>query len=113
VQVLSGADRFGAQAGEAPHWVEHLSVPDLSVGTYSLPAGSVDAQDPHSEDEIYVVLRGRGALATDDATADVGPGSVVFVPAGETHHFVSIVEDLTVLVLFAPAEGARTGSTGM
>ena len=113
MQVLSGADRFGAQAREAPHWVEHLSVPDLSVGTYSLPAGSVDTQDPHSEDEVYVVLRGHGALATDDATADVGPGSVVYVPAGETHHFVRIIEDLTVLVLFAPAEGARAASTGM
>src|ERR1700726_4889987 len=113
MQVLSGADRFGAQAGEPPHWVEHLSVPDLSVGTYSLPAGSVDTQDPHTEDEIYVVLRGRGALATDDATEDVGPGSVVSVPPGETHHFVRIVEDLTVLVLFAPAEGTRASTAGM
>jgi mannose-6-phosphate isomerase-like protein (cupin superfamily) len=111
VQVLSGADRFGAQAGGAPNWVEHLSVPDLSVGTYSLPAGSVDTQEPHSEDEIYVVLRGRGALATDDATADVVPGSVIYVPAGESHHFVHVVEDLTVLVLFAPAEGIRASST--
>ncbi len=109
MQVLSGADRFGAQAGGTLNWVEHLSVPDLSVGTYSLPAGSVDTQEPHSEDEIYVVLRGRGALATDDATADVGPGSVIYVPAGETHHFAHIVEDLVVVVLFAPAEGARAG----
>jgi mannose-6-phosphate isomerase-like protein (cupin superfamily) len=113
MQVLSGADRFGAQAGGTLHWIEHLSVPHLSVGTYSLSAGSVDTQDPHTEDEIYVVLRGRGALATDDATADVGPGSVVYVPAGETHHFVRIVEDLTVLVVFAPAEGTRARTAGM
>ncbi|HEV3273407.1 MAG TPA: cupin domain-containing protein [Candidatus Dormibacteraeota bacterium] len=110
MQVLTGADHFGAQAGGTPNWVEHLSVPDLSVGTYSLPAGSVDTQDPHTEDEIYVVLRGRGALATDDATADAAPGSVIYVPAGENHHFVRIVEDLVVLVLFAPAEGSRVSS---
>ena len=114
MQVLSGADRFGAQAGGPPHWIEHLSVPDLSVGTYSLPAGSADTQDPHSEDEIYVVLRGRGALATEDATADVGPGSVVYRARGRDCIIsCGIVEDLTVLVLFAPAEGARASSTGM
>lgn len=106
MQVLSGAGSFGAQGAE-PHWIEHLSVPDLSVGTYSLPSGSVDTQEPHTEDEIYVVVRGRAALATDDASADVGPGSVVYVPAGEPHRFVNIVEDLVALVLFAPAEGSR------
>ncbi|MFI5285084.1 MAG: cupin domain-containing protein [Candidatus Dormibacteria bacterium] len=107
MQVLRGADRFGAQAGGDPHWVEHLSVPDLSAGTYSLPAGSTDTQEPHTEDEIYVVLQGRAALTTPASTADVGPGSVIYVPAREPHHFVDIVEDLVALVLFAPAEGSR------
>jgi hypothetical protein len=32
----------------------------------------------------------------------VGPGSVVFVAAGEEHRFVDVTEDLTLLVLFAP-----------
>jgi mannose-6-phosphate isomerase-like protein (cupin superfamily) len=107
MQVLHGADHFGAEPGGDPHWVEHLSAGDLSVGTYSLPAGSVDLQDPHSEDEIYVVLAGRGALATDTATVRVGPGSVVYIPAAERHRFVEVVEDLVALVVFAPAEGTR------
>jgi mannose-6-phosphate isomerase-like protein (cupin superfamily) len=110
MQVLSGAASFGARTGGEPHWVEHLSVSDLSVGTYSLPSGSLDTQEPHTEDELYVVLRGRGALATDDASAEVGPGSVVYIPAGEPHRFVNIVEDLVALVLFAPAEGTRAGA---
>jgi mannose-6-phosphate isomerase-like protein (cupin superfamily) len=107
MKILSRAGAFGAESGGEPHWIEHLRVPDLSVGTYSLPRGSVDTQDPHTEDEIYVVLRGRGALATDAATVDVGPGSVIYVPAGEPHHFENIVEDLVALVVFAPAEGTR------
>ena len=75
MQVLSGAASFGARSGGEPHWVEHLSVSDLSVGTYSLPSGSLDTQEPHTEDELYVVLRGRGALATDDAV--LGPSESV------------------------------------
>jgi mannose-6-phosphate isomerase-like protein (cupin superfamily) len=107
MQVLRDADRFGAQPGGEPDWVEHLSVHDLSVGTYSIPVGGIDNQEPHTEDEVYVVLRGRGALATPTATAEVAPGTTIYVPAGEPHRFVDIVEDLVVLVLFAPAEGSQ------
>ncbi len=110
MRVLVDADRFGAETGGEPHWVEHLSVPDLSVGTYSIPAGGIDTQEPHTEDEMYVVLRGRGSLETPAATVDVATGSAIFVPAGEPHHFVNIVEDLVVVVLFAPAEGSGRGA---
>ena len=63
---------------------------DLSLGTYSIPAGGVDDQTPHTEDEIYVVRSGRATLTTDTGTAEVGPGSVIFVPAGETHTFTDV-----------------------
>jgi quercetin dioxygenase-like cupin family protein len=39
--------------------------------------------------------------------AQVGPGDVAFVPAGEAHRFVDILEDLSVLVVFGPAEYSR------
>jgi mannose-6-phosphate isomerase-like protein (cupin superfamily) len=92
------------------HYFEHLRVPDLSLGTYLIPAGGADPQSPHTEDEVYVVQSGRARLWTPDLTVDVGPGAVLFVPAHEDHRFVDVEEDLTVLVLFGPAEGARDGS---
>ena len=98
---------YAPKDGE-PDYVEHLSVPDLSVGTYSLPAGSNDTQSPHTEDEIYVVISGRGKLWTPDATVDAIPGAVLFVPAREEHRFIDVVEDLTLLVVFGPAEYARS-----
>ena len=88
-------------------WVENLRVPDLSLGTYTIPTGGADPQEPHSEDEVYVVTHGRARLQTPDLTVDVAPGSVLFVPAGEEHRFVDVTEDLTVLVVFGPAEHTR------
>jgi len=36
MKIISGAGEFTApSAGEGVTWVEHLRVPDLSVGTYS------------------------------------------------------------------------------
>src|SRR5258707_2818235 len=58
MRIIDGAGKF-TRADGATHWVEQLRVPDLSVGTYSIPAGSVDDQAPHTEDEIYVGTAGR------------------------------------------------------
>jgi len=108
MQIVAAAGTYAAPEDGAPnHYVEQLRVPDLSVGTYSIPAGGVDDQTPHTEDEIYVVTAGRARIVTDSGAADVGPGDVIFVPAGEGHRFVDIAEDLALLVLFAPAYTSR------
>ena len=108
MRILPGAGAFTAPAsGSGAHWAEQLRVSDLSVGTYSVPAGSVDDQEPHTEDEIYVVTAGQATLEADGQAVPVGPGSVIYVPAGEPHHFTGVASDLAVLVLFAPAEYSR------
>ncbi len=80
---------------------------DLSVGLYELPAGGVDPQGPHTEDEVYYVVSGRAWITVGDEERAVGPGSVVFVDAGAIHRFHDIEEDLSLLVAFGPAEGSR------
>ena len=110
MRVIEGAGHYTDPGREGVSWVEHLRVADLSVGTYSIPAGGTDGQDPHTEDEIYVVQQGRATLETTAGNADVGPGSVVYVPANEEHRFVNVAEDFAVLVLFAPAEYSRSGT---
>ena len=108
MQVIAGAGTYTPPDGVAPnHWIVHLNSADLSVGTYSIPAGGQDDQTPHTEDEIYAVQSGRATLVTTSGIIDVGPGSVVFVPAGERHKFTEVSEDLALLVVFAPPYGSR------
>ena len=73
------------------------------MGTYCIPAGGVDDQSPHAEDEIYVVTAGRARITTPQGAAEVAPGSVIFVPAGEEHRFTDVTKDLALLVMFGPA----------
>src|SRR4051812_48411864 len=105
--TLSEALARSRAAGEP--WVELLRVPDLSAGLYVLAAGAVDRQRPHTEDEVYVVLAGAGRFTSGDATRDVGPGDILFVPAHEPHRFHDITEELRLAVVFGPAEGSRAG----
>jgi mannose-6-phosphate isomerase-like protein (cupin superfamily) len=110
MNVIAGAGDFTVPApGDQVHWAELLRVPDLSVGTYSIPAGGADGQSPHTEDEVYVVMTGRATLESGGRAVEVGPGSVAYVPAGEVHRFTGVTEDLAVLVLFGPAEYSRAG----
>ena len=105
MQVLREAGR--PTLTDTATWVENLTVADLSCGTYTIPAGGTDPQDPHTEDELYVGMRGRATLWTSSGSCAVEAGTVVFVPAGEEHRFVDVEEDLTVFVVFGPAEYSR------
>lgn len=89
-------------------YLEFLRVPDLSAGLYVLEAGASDPQQPHAEDEVYVVVRGRSRFRAGSEERDVEPGSVLFVPARAEHRFVDIRERLETLVFFGPAEGSRS-----
>ena len=95
---------------EATAYAEVLRSADLSIGIYEIPAGGTDGQSPHTEDEVYVVLAGRARLCGPDESIAVGPGSVVFVAAGEEHRFVDVQQAVSVAVVFGPPEGSRRGS---
>jgi mannose-6-phosphate isomerase-like protein (cupin superfamily) len=77
----------------------------LELGVYVLVAPEPDRQQPHEDDEVYVVLEGTGVLQVDGRAVPVAEGSAVFVPAGADHRFTAY-EHLSVLVIFArkPAE---------
>ena len=64
------------------------------------------AQAPHlhrGEDKCYHVLSGRGRVTSGAALAEVGPGEIVFCPAGEEHGVVNPgPDDLRLLVIMAP-----------
>lgn len=86
-------------------YVELFRTGSMSVGLYVLPSGGTDEQEPHTEDEVYHVLTGHGAIEFDDDRHPVGPGDVVFVGRGVDHRFVDLETDFETLVVFAPPEG--------
>jgi mannose-6-phosphate isomerase-like protein (cupin superfamily) len=102
--ALAAADLRGDRYRE---WVRSGS---LSAGVYRLPAGGVDDQSPHDEDEVYVVTAGSATLDIDGARAEMGPGAVAYVPRLVPHRFVDVTEDLEVHAVFAPPESDGSGA---
>jgi mannose-6-phosphate isomerase-like protein (cupin superfamily) len=73
--------------------------PGLEIGVYVLVAPEPDRQQPHEDDELYVVLEGTGVLQVEGKDVPVRDGTAVFVEAGADHRFTAY-EHLSVLVIF-------------
>lgn len=91
---------------ETVTWLEFLRTTSLSMGVYHLKTRQPDPQRPHTEDEVYYVVSGRGQFQTGNEERSVEAGDILFVERNLEHRFLDITEDLTLLVFFAPAEGS-------
>ena len=94
---IAGANARLAAANGGYEVVHHS--PGLELGVYVLVAPEPDRQQPHEDDEVYVLLEGRGTLEVEGENVELREGHAVFVPAGADHRFVGY-EQLSVLVIF-------------
>ena len=59
-----------------------------------------DPQQPHTRDEVYIVVSGRGEFILEGATHQFEAHDLFFVPAGAEHRFVNFTDDLVVWAIF-------------
>jgi mannose-6-phosphate isomerase-like protein (cupin superfamily) len=97
IEVRRTQERLAA--GNGGYEVVHAS-PGLEVGVYVLVAPEPDRQQPHEDDELYVVLEGWGVLDVEGNPIPLAEGQAAFVPAHADHRF-SAYEHLSLLVIFA------------
>jgi mannose-6-phosphate isomerase-like protein (cupin superfamily) len=85
-------------AANGGYEIVHRS-PGLELGVYVLVAPEPDRQQPHEDDEVYVVLEGRGTLEVEGESFPVHEGQALYVPAHAEHRFTAY-ESLSLLVIF-------------
>ncbi|MDR6566861.1 Cupin domain-containing protein [Chitinophaga ginsengisegetis] len=67
----------------------------------------IDGQEPHIQDEIYLVMQGSGEFEMEGKVVTVGVGDFLFVPAGAAHRFRNFTADLLLWVIFYGEEGGE------
>ncbi len=77
----------------------------LELGFYK-PDG-IDPQQPHTQDEIYVVQSGSGFFVLGEERQRFETGEALFVPAGVTHRFEDFTDDFAAWVVFYGPEGGE------
>ena len=67
-----------------------------------------DVQQPHAQDELYLVQHGRARLRIANEEHAFRAGDVRFVPAGVEHRFEEFSQDFaTWVVFYGPHGGER------
>ena len=67
----------------------------------------VDPQQPHSRDEIYVIISGSGEFLNGDQRVRFVAGDFLFVRAGVVHRFENFTDDFATWVFFYGLEGGE------
>ena len=70
-------------------------------------------QTPHEQDEVYLIVKGRGVLFHDGKREPFEPGDLLFVAAGAEHQFENCTDDLAVWVVFYGARGGEVPGVGV
>jgi len=102
--VAQGLASLPGPAGE--RFVELFRHGTLSVELYA-PRGT-DPQKPHTRDEVYVVVEGRGTFRNGADGHPFERGDVLFVAAGVEHRFEEFSEDFAAWVFFYGPEGGES-----
>ena len=103
IHLAEAREGIPGPAGE--HSVSALRRGSLNV-KLSLPVPP-NRQTPHEQDEIYVIVRGRGVLLHDGKRDRFESGDLLFVAAGTEHRFEDFTEDLAVWVVFYGPQGGE------
>jgi mannose-6-phosphate isomerase-like protein (cupin superfamily) len=66
-----------------------------------------DAQSPHEQDELYVIVSGTGMFNRAGERRPFKPQDVIFVPAGVEHRFEGFSDDFQTLAIFWGPKGGE------
>jgi len=105
IHLAEARRRLPGPEGEHAIGVFHRGTLDVAL---SIPV-TPKSQTPHAQDEVYVVIRGRGTLVHDGKRGAFEAGDVLFVAAGVEHQFENHSEDLAVWRLFYGPDGGEAG----
>jgi len=83
-----------------------LSHGTLELGYYK--PDTVDPQQPHTQDEIYIVQSGSGYFVLGDERQPFEQGEALFVPANAVHRFEDFSDDFAAHVIFYGPQGGES-----
>ena len=109
IHLAEAQARIPGPAGE--HAVSMLQRGTLIL-KLSAPVVPVQ-QTPHEQDEVYIIIKGRGVLFHDGNREPFEPGDLLFVAAGTEHQFENCSDDLAVWVVFYGARGGEVPGVGV
>jgi mannose-6-phosphate isomerase-like protein (cupin superfamily) len=105
IRFAEARTRIPGPAGE--HAVRLLQRGSLDARLALAPRLPPTEATPHTQDEVYVIVRGQGVLFHDGQRDRFEAGDLLFVAAGVDHRFEDYSNDLAVWVIFYGPPGGE------
>ena len=77
---------------------------NLTVGVLVLQPGEEDTQEPHENDEVYLILKGDGFLKIKDKDYPISKNKIYFIAKNIEHYFHQNSKELVVLYFFGGSD---------
>jgi mannose-6-phosphate isomerase-like protein (cupin superfamily) len=101
IRLAEAQAGIARSAGERSVRVLQRGTLDVALGTPARP----NEQTPHEQDEVYIVIRGRGVLFHEGKRDPFESGDFLFVAAATEHRFENFSDDLLVWRVFYGPKG--------
>lgn len=93
--------------GLTARWVINATqgATNFAMCVYELQAGKTTPFHQHDHEHEFFVFEGGGQVTTPQGVVEIGPGSAIFISAGEQHQFSNTGDSLLRMVgvmAFAP-----------
>ena len=92
-------DTFLSNFPKSRYFIDVMDTPTMAVGIINLKKDQEDTQQPHTSDEIYYIISGRGIIEIDGIKNKVNPGKIIYIPKKIHHSFHAISNELIVLYI--------------
>ena len=102
ISLIEAAERL---AGELKPFLVLFRRGDFSVELFA-PRGT-DTQQPHDQDEAYIVASGSGMFRRSEERVPFQQGDLLFVAAGIPHRFEEFTDDFQTWVIFFGPKGGQ------
>jgi mannose-6-phosphate isomerase-like protein (cupin superfamily) len=103
IRLAEARAGIAVSAGERSVSVLQRGTLDVKLGTPARP----NEQTPHEQDEVYLVICGRGVLFHDGRRDPFESGDFLFVAAATEHRFEDFSADLLVWRVFYGPKGGE------
>ncbi len=75
----------------------NLKVETMEVGLFTYPANTQAKEHAHPNEQVMVVLKGRGKWKIGDEEKILGPGELVYMKPGVPHSLQALDEELQII----------------
>jgi mannose-6-phosphate isomerase-like protein (cupin superfamily) len=100
-KIIDLREHFSKMDLNNSEFLNFFDLRHLQAGLLRLKPGESDTQEPHSSDEIYLVLEGNGFIEIGKKSYAVKKDLFIYVPANVRHKFYGNSQEISVVYFFS------------